>query len=107
MILFLIVPFDKRYDYIYKNTLIHICQASHECLTLALVSSAFRTIRTKEILILISNPNIDWGSKRTEKILEYQPSTTGGTCSPPATLHRLKHLTARFNQNGQQGPKIG
>ena len=29
------------------------------------------------------------------------------TRSPPATPHRLQHLTARFIQNGRRGPKIG
>ena len=39
--------------------------------------------------------------------MEYQPSGAGGPRSPHATPHRLQHLTARFIQNGRQGPKIG
>ena len=38
---------------------------------------------------------------------EYQPSGTGGTRSPPATPHHLKHLTACLIQNGRQGLEIG
>ena len=38
---------------------------------------------------------------------KYQPSGAGGTRSPPATPHRLQHLTARFIQNGRRGPEIG
>merc|ERR1719320_2146192 len=40
---------------------------------------------------------------------EYQPkpSSTGGTRSPPATPHRLQHLTARFIQNGRRGLERG
>ena len=38
---------------------------------------------------------------------KYQPSGAGGTRSPPATPYRLQHLTARFIQNGRQGPEIG
>ena len=34
---------------------------------------------------------------------KYQPSGAGGTCSLPATLHRLQHLTACLIQNGWQG----
>ena len=34
---------------------------------------------------------------------KYQPSGAGGTRSPPATPHRLQHLTARLIQNGRQG----
>ena len=34
-------------------------------------------------------------------------SGAGGTRSPPATPHRLQHLTACFIQNGRQGPEIG
>ena len=42
-----------------------------------------------------------------QKILEkYQPSGAGVTRSQPATPHRLQHLTARFIQNGRQGPEI-
>ena len=40
-------------------------------------------------------------------IREYQPSGVGDTCSPPATPHRLQHLTARLIQNGQLGLEIG
>jgi len=40
-------------------------------------------------------------------MLEYQPSAARGTRSPPATPHRLQHLTARLIQNGQQGLEIG
>ena len=42
-----------------------------------------------------------------EKCGKYQPSGAGGTRSPPSTPHHLKHLTARFIQNGRQGPEIG
>ena len=38
---------------------------------------------------------------------KYQPSGAEGTRSPPATPHRLQHLTARLIQNGQQGLEIG
>ena len=49
---------------------------------------------------------------------KYQPSGAGGTRSPPATPHRLQCrtacnaappaiFTARFIQNGPQGPEIG
>ena len=38
---------------------------------------------------------------------EYQPGGAGGTRSPPATPHRLQHLTACFIQNGRRGPEIG
>ena len=38
---------------------------------------------------------------------EYHPSGAGGTHSPPTTLHRLQHLTARLIQNGQQGLEGG
>ena len=31
-------------------------------------------------------------------VSKYQPSGAGGTPSPPATPHRLQHLTARFIQ---------
>ena len=41
--------------------------------------------------------------KNVEKSRKYQPSGAGGTCSPPATPHRLQHLTARLIQNGRQG----
>ena len=41
------------------------------------------------------------------KVPKYQPSGAGSTRSPPATPHRLQHLTARFIQNGRQGPEIG
>ena len=39
--------------------------------------------------------------------LEYQPNGAGGTRSPPATPHRLQHLTARLIQKGRQGLEIG
>ena len=38
---------------------------------------------------------------------KYQPSGAGGTRSPPATPHRLQHLTAHFIQNGRRGLEIG
>ena len=38
---------------------------------------------------------------------KYQPSSAGGTHSPPATPHRLQHLTARLIQNGRQGLEKG
>ena len=38
-----------------------------------------------------------------EKFPKYQPSGAGGTRSPPATTHRLQHLTTRLIQNGRQG----
>ena len=38
---------------------------------------------------------------------EYQPSGAGGTHSPPATPHRLQHLTARLIQHGRRGVEIG
>ena len=38
---------------------------------------------------------------------KYQPSSAGGTLSPPATPHRLQHLTARFIQNGRRGLERG
>ena len=38
---------------------------------------------------------------------KYQPSGAGGTRSPPATPHRLQHLTARLIQNGRRGLEIG
>ena len=37
----------------------------------------------------------------------YQPNGAGGTRSPPATLHRLQHLTARLIQNGRRGLERG
>ena len=36
-----------------------------------------------------------------------QPSGAGGTRSPPATPHRLHHLTASLIQNVRQGLEIG
>ena len=42
-----------------------------------------------------------------EGLKKYQPSGAGGTRSPPATPHRLQHLTASLIQNGRQGLKIG
>ena len=41
-----------------------------------------------------------------EFYLKYQPSGAGGTRSPPATPHRLQHLTAQFIQNGRRGLEI-
>ena len=38
---------------------------------------------------------------------EYQPSGAGGTRSPPATPHRLQHLTASLIQNGRRGLERG
>ena len=54
----------------------------------------------------------EWHIKGDSYILsvtckEYQPSSAGGTRSPPATPHRLQHLTARLIQNGRQGLEIG
>ena len=46
-------------------------------------------------------------SEHDEVLKEYQPSGAGGTRPPPATPHRLQHLTACFIQNGRRGPKIG
>ena len=47
-------------------------------------------------------------SKETGKnVYLYQSSGAGGTHSPPATPHRLQHLTARLIQNGQQGLEKG
>ena len=43
--------------------------------------------------------NVDNKEKKIIKIKEYQPSGAWGTRSPPATLHRLQHLTACFIQN--------
>ena len=45
--------------------------------------------------------------KKDRNILEYQPSGTRGTRSPPATPERLQHLTARLIQNGLRGLEIG
>ena len=41
-----------------------------------------------------------------ENVLKYQPSGAGGPRSPPATPHRLQHLSAQFIQNGRQGLEI-
>ena len=35
--------------------------------------------------------------------IKYQPGSAGGTCSPPATLHRLQYFTAYKIQNCHQG----
>ena len=43
---------------------------------------------------------------KEKKLKEYQPSGAGGTRSPPATPHRLQHLTAQFIQNGRRGLEI-
>ena len=45
--------------------------------------------------------------KMISNTFQYQPSSAGGTRSPPARLHRLQHLTARLIQNGWRGLKIG
>ena len=45
--------------------------------------------------------------KKDRNILEYQPSGTRGTRSPPATPERLQHLTARLIQHGRRGVEIG
>ena len=42
-----------------------------------------------------------------EDVFKYQPSGTGGTRSPPATSHRLQHLTARLIQKGRRGLERG
>ena len=38
---------------------------------------------------------------------KYQPSDAGGPHLPPATPHRLQHLTADLIKNGQRGLEIG
>ena len=42
-----------------------------------------------------------------QELYKYQPSGAGGTRSPPATPHRLQHLTARLIQNGRRGLERG
>jgi len=49
--------------------------------------------------------NADDGEKRKKR--KYQPSGAGGTRSPPATPHRLQHLTACFIQNRHQDLERG
>ena len=50
------------------------------------------------------NPSLIWAKLFFEEnAYKYQPSGPGGTRSPPATPHRLQHLTARLFQNGRQG----
>ena len=39
-------------------------------------------------------------------LLQYQPSGKGGTRSPPATPHRLQHLTACLIQSGHRGTGV-
>ena len=57
------------------------------------------------------NENKENPYKITRKLPEiknkYQPSGAGGTRSPPATPHRLQHVTARSIQNGGQSLERG